>query len=338
LSDTDLSGTILSQASLDSVDLTGSNITAEQLSEAAVVTGVNLAGMNLAGAVFSGVDFSSANLVGTDLSEADFHGAVLSNADLTGADLSGSELTVAQLSSAASLQSISLPGFNFSKADLSTWDLQGADLSGADFNGADLSYAVLSQTVLTGADFNNAILNSANLFHAEGFTVGMMESAARTTNAQFQPPEEFFEQAGLVCFGNPISQAFEGREGYHPALVLHDQDYYTISPSDHPLWIDYIEIIACASTYENLVQTCGNYYYTDTGEAAPDIDRIRYEVTVNVYYAKTGELLATQEFKGTDPRYCQQSEEGWTTEIYGDPVDTQTVVDWVLQFITEAFP
>jgi uncharacterized protein YjbI with pentapeptide repeats len=346
LSNTNLSGTNFSEVSLKSANLSGSNITPEQLTSSGTLTYIRLEGLDLSGANFSDLDLSFTSFFNTNLSLVNFQDANLTYANFEGANLTDSHLTFEQFISAKTYKGLILPKYDFSSRNLSRLNLESADLTQSIFRNANLRSTTFSHAILTDADFHGAILDSANLSQVTGFTPAMLESAASTTNVFLQSQEELLETAGQVCFGQTFAQAIEGKPDFQPTLILWDQQFFRITPEGSLPWINYLVNIACVSSSEKVIQRCTDYYYQGTNDPSPDIERVRYEINVNIFKTRTGELLATKLFKGKDPRYCQNTEnynqltykDSNTVSLYGDEVDHQLVDDWIFQTIFNPSP
>jgi len=69
---------------------------------------------------------------------------------------------------------------------------------------------------------------------------------------------------------------------------------------------------------------------------APNIRRIQWQVTIDIYQALTGDLLTSHVVQGSLPRNCQYRED--TSVIYGGSVDEQDVFDWISTYITDVLP
>jgi uncharacterized protein YjbI with pentapeptide repeats len=370
-SDVDLSGANLAGANLSNVNFRNANLTTASLAGAdltnaklvgavlrrTILKNANLSGADLSGQDFSemdlsGVNFTGADLTGCNLSAVDLSKAVLDQAVLVGvnlsrADLAGRDFHGSNLSE-ANLAGVNLANANLNRVNLSRANLRGADLSSADLIGADLSRADLSQTNLRAANLSEAnlsgaILDEAILYDAAGITDAMLSQVASLRKAQFDPPQTIYETASGVCEGQSVERAaaYKGGGGLHPIVAFEDfGGYYSAHsiqdkiPSEWlPPGVRFLELVACISHQQRIIEVCGPYYYP-SGERASDITRYRHQVRVRLLTAQTGRLVAERTFYGSYPRACEQTERAGTIAIYGSSVAPADVINWLKGYVS----
>jgi uncharacterized protein YjbI with pentapeptide repeats len=353
LSDSNLSGTIFQGAILRRTNLAGSTIMAEQLKQASQISGINLSGVNFDHAIFAGLDLSDANferaiLTNANLSEVSFKGA-----NLAYADLSGSNITSAQLKQAGRLTGVILNGYDLRGANLSFVDLTKADLSRTLLSDANLSSAILTEANLSGVDLRSSILNNANLdganlndanlsgaslndaslIGATDLTPELLRSARNYKDVRVQTDDDIYQTLQSICNGRGIPDAPaypSGTSVMSTAILWNRAEFFW--PNDIPWWINFLELVACVQEDERVIQVCTNYYYVDRpSERAPDIERIRYEISARIVSVQTGTSVDSKVFRGSTPRACRDREPVGIT-LYGDPIDENEVYNWIYAF------
>ena len=148
---------------------------------------------------------------------------------------------------------------------------------------------------------------------------------------------EIAEMASDVCSGvsQPEASEYSRYESdIHPLVIVSEDGaihYWTdYIPVDWlPFTTEDLELVACASNQEKqVIQVC-QYYYTGTGATAPSITRYRYEMTVNLYAAHTGNLVGSTTLRGSSPDSCPYTTSSSTTQITGNYVSMDDFRTWI---------
>jgi uncharacterized protein YjbI with pentapeptide repeats len=342
LSDSNLAGADLTRARLDDADLTGADLTGAVLDDAdlrrtdatnAVFTEAVLTDARLGEGTFTGAQFDRAQMDGTDLSDATADGAVFTGAQAPDAQLRRSTLTGAQF------DGVDLSGAGFVRADLTAANLTGADLSGV-----RLEEAVVTEANFTGATLRDAWLTGIvglegpQLAAALGTTEDQIPEALLRANVRFETPERMATESAVARDGLPVPFAagYQPGPGYHPAVVL-DADSDQIADWADALGVSpglsFTELVVVPAEEERVLQVCE--YWLESGVPALPITRLDHVTTVTIVDAATGDIVAMQEFVGSEPRAClaemPASLQG--SRFVGDPAPTSEIVTWVNGFV-----
>ena len=332
-----LSNTLLLTANLSGLDLRSVDLSGADLTDA-ILSGANLSGNNLRGIRFGAanlrnVNFQETNLSGADLSRADLKGANFSGANLSYANLAGVDLSSLDLSHA------NLEGAILSGANLSNANLQGANAAHANLESANLRSANFREANLSGASIAGAVLDYGDFRNAYGLTDEMLDTAGSLVNGTLlEPRSDILAKLGDVCRGESIERAANYQEGKGNLMVLlsstGERHPWTDEIPDtwEPTGIRFAQLVVCAEEpHTVLIETCGPYF-TLTGQRAPDINRYRYQMRVQIYIARTGKLLASTTLYGNAPRECRPIEKYGLTTLVGDPIPFSRLHEWLRRY------
>ncbi len=141
-------------------------------------------------------------------------------------------------------------------------------------------------------------------------------------------------QAGLagVCGGVGIAEAAEytGGPGIHPTVLLNDAGTRHSWSGQMGGWgptnLAETQLVLCVSEQREVqIEEC---QYN-----GPNIFRFRYFVEVRLHVAQTGQVLASTQLWGSEPRNCRQSEPWSLVRLAGGGVSFSTLQTWMQPYI-----
>jgi len=245
---------------------------------------------------------------------------------------------------------VDLHGADLSGADLFKANLTGANLSGAKLKNANLRKTILARADLTGADLEGAILNQTDLTDAIGITdetlaqtlgvsIEQLASALIQKKIRLEQREHIMSSLKNICLGqgNEEACAYSPDESFHPVILLdsrgerHTWSLKIKKLNWEPMALRFCQLVAVVGEEEAVaIQTCK---YTVGGMPAPPITRYQYKLEVRLFCAKTGQLIASQEFFGGYPRPCPKKAPVEQTSIYGGHVGFEDLEEWLRNFV-----
>ena len=292
------------------------------------LSSINLVGKDLHGADLSGANLRyalamEANLREVKLINSDLRNADLRQADLTGADLSGAILT--GVAAGADIREV-----NLTDANLSGVDLTGLSLCGADLTGAKLDGVVLENTDLAGViGITDDILASVL-----EISVDELSCVLTQRNIRLETRESIMKSLKDVCLGIGVDEAcaYTTDDDFHSILLLdsqgglHDWSDYFIEKWE-PMALRFCELVVFVEKQEAVsIETCPYIL-------GSPITRYQYHMNVRLYFAKTGELFASETFIGEQPHPCPSSAPREQTTIYGERVSFKVLEDWLADLV-----
>ncbi len=117
----------------------------------------------------------------------------------------------------------------------------------------------------------------------------------------------------------------------HPLVILRENgDRHPwdgeLSQSWFPASATETQLVACVGEPKEVSVEICQY-------DGPDITRYRYQTRVQLFEARSAELVVDQTFMGSMPRECGSSEDYDLTEIYGNEVTYDEVEAWLQQYV-----
>lgn len=118
-----------------------------------------------------------------------------------------------------------------------------------------------------------------------------------------------------------------------------DLSAYYIRTEDYPeAWraaeLEQAALVACVSANSYVVEECA---YTLEDNKPATLQRIQLTALVNVYAARTGQLVAQDELLGSEPRACQDQEQFMgdllVLTVTGEAVTSQAIANWLQPFV-----
>lgn len=148
-------------------------------------------------------------------------------------------------------------------------------------------------------------------------------------------------EVASACSGRGVVAAAAYREGPgpHPVEILHFGRriwdpvipatwYSRIPESWPPASVEETELVACVDPVEKYVIEICQY------RGGPDITRYGYRLQVTLVTARTGEIVASETFKGEPPRQCKQFEDSSVGKLTGNKlVDPDEVWQWLGEYV-----
>jgi hypothetical protein len=215
-------------------------------------------------------------------------------------------------------------------------NMSGANLYAATLDNANLEGASLIGASLVDVSFTNAILDQADLTDAEGVTDDLLANLASWSNTRLDSEEAILAAFSSICNqGGGVEEAaqFASGAGIRPVILTTDSgqphDWYKDLPDTYkPLAIRLTQLIVCIDPEKEVkIQTCP---YID----GPDIERYQYQVRVRLIRARSGQVVAVKELRGTAPRACEQKEFVSTVRLDGSHVAYSELADWIMTYIS----
>jgi hypothetical protein len=171
----------------------------------------------------------------------------------------------------------------------------------------------------------------------------------RQASQDVKAMEDEFGSLRAVCEGGSVDSAavYAAGSGVHPtmgfelkygdSLVLRE----SIIPEEaRPEMLGETELVLYVGEQEEmLVESCE---YFPMGENEDEeklaiIERYAYEREVTLIEARTGEVVAQETLRGTEPDECPEearfSDEGETKTEYGGTVSDEDVLEWVRSYV-----
>lgn len=179
----------------------------------------------------------------------------------------------------------------------------------------------------------------------------MIQGAAEApTKATEQASFDSVKPLKELCTGDAagLANAAEYAPGGGPNRVVvfrsnltgaTDLSSFYIRTEDYPeAWraaeLEQAALVACVSANSYVVEECS---YTLEGNQAGVLQRIQLTALVNVYAARTGELVGQKELIGTEPRACQDTEQFigdlLVLTVTGEAVSTQAITAWLGDYV-----
>lgn len=296
----------------------------------AVLDDAEFWGGDAAGAIFdraslNGGHFQDINLAGASFRDASLVGrGIYGGTDLTGADLSGANLEESDFAKVTAVGA-TFDGASFGRAEFSDSNFETASFVGATFESAVFETTATTsgpdpRNTLTGAVLTGATLDGTNFSGAVGVTDSMLADALGV------PPEDLLAALAAsrvllesestitdalvdACDGQVVAEAapYDADGRFHPLVAtVGDEELSTMIKSQgwRPPALRYAELVACAEPLEQvIVRDCG-LYSGRSGLATVylTVDRL----TISVFEARSGELLAQREFDGVPRKRCPE--------------------------------
>lgn len=141
-------------------------------------------------------------------------------------------------------------------------------------------------------------------------------------------------QAGLagVCGGVGIPEAAEyvGGPGIHPTVLLNDAGQQHSWSGRMGGWgptnLADTQLVLCVTEQREVqIEEC---YYN-----GPNIFRYRYYMDVRLHVARTGQVLASTQIWGTEPRHCRPTEPWSLVRLPGGAVPFSDLQAWMQPFV-----
>lgn len=255
---------------------------------------------------------------GASLVDADLRYADLSGRDLQGADLSGADLTGATLS-----------GANLRQAKLSNANLEGADLRRADLTGA-----VLDGLTLENTDLSDSMgITDDILANSLSVSIDELPGVLSQRNIRLQSRDDIIESLKDVRLGEAAVGAgpYAPNGDFHPVVLLDGNGEFHSWSDDMGGWeamaLRFAELVLFVDEQERvLMQTC-QYQLGGTWT------RYEYEMKVDLFSAKTGELVASVTVVGEPPDPCPEIKETGHGESIGERVVIEDLQLWLAEFV-----
>ncbi len=146
-------------------------------------------------------------------------------------------------------------------------------------------------------------------------------------------PRSIIRQASsMVCRGeaNPEAATCAGTSP-HPLVILRENgDRHQWDGEQSQSWFPAsateTQLVACVGEPVEVIEEVCQY-------DGPDITRYRYQTRVQLFEARSAELVFEQTFIGSMPRECGSSEDYDLTEIHGNEVTYDEVEAWLQQYV-----
>jgi hypothetical protein len=121
---------------------------------------------------------------------------------------------------------------------------------------------------------------------------------------------------------HPVEVLYFGRRIWNPMIPT--TWYSPIPESWRPASVEETELVACVDSVEKYVIEICQY------RGGPDITRYGYRRQVTLVTARTGEVVASETFRGEPPRQCNQFEDSSIGKLTGSKlVDPDEVWQWL---------
>jgi hypothetical protein len=201
------------------------------------------------------------------------------------------------------------------------------------------------RVILAGAIIGGVLLCSALILG--GLAVqGAAEAPERATQqASFDSVKPLKE----LCAGGGGSAAaanYAPGAGPHRLVVFRsniagsaDLSTFYIRTEDYPeAWraavVEEAALVACVHTGSYTVEECA---YTLEDNKAAMLQRVQLTAQINLYAARTGQLVGQGELAGTEPRACQDTEQFvgdlLVATAIGEAVTPEAIADWLSEYV-----
>jgi hypothetical protein len=173
-----------------------------------------------------------------------------------------------------------------------------------------------------GLRVNEMVQAAVSLF----ITVGISTFIILTSQVEIDP----------ACYGQGVVASATYSEGQvpHPVEIVHygRRIWYWrwfLPGSWLPASVEETELVACVGPVEEyVIETC-QYY-------GSSVTRYGYKRQVVLRTAKTGEIVASETFRGESPSRCKQTEESSTTKLKGSRwINPNELREWLREYVEE---
>lgn len=146
--------------------------------------------------------------------------------------------------------------------------------------------------------------------------------------------------------GNPAAANYTPGAGPHRLVVFRsniagstDLSTFYNRTEDYPeAWraavLEEAALVACVHAGSYIVEQCA---YTLQDNQAATLQRVQLAATINVYAARTGELVGQTELPGTEPRACLDTEQFvgglLTATVTGEAVTPEAIAEWLREYV-----
>lgn len=255
-------------------------------------------GQSLRSERFINEDLAGVSFAGADLRDATFRGSLLTGANFDGADLTDAKFVRAE-ANGASFRGAKLSGTRFTYAYIRNIDLQDAKIDHVDFSRASTPMSV--ETV-------------AEAFSAHGAALGR---ALYVDRVRVDDPSDYYRKLAAVCRGAgslPEAAAYDSSASFSPMVMTFlGEGPWNWGNHETKTWkpmsMRYLQLIACVKDMQPVrVASCGTY---SGGGTTHELWRGQDRVRLSIVAARTGQVLSTQEVRGSLPEICPYTVSFW---------------------------
>jgi hypothetical protein len=148
-----------------------------------------------------------------------------------------------------------------------------------------------------------------------------------------------------ACFGSPVpdAAAYAATSGIHPAVGMklygtHYSTYnYPLPDNAVAASVSDAQVVFCLGDQEKVLLESCPYEYDSSGTPTHVVERSQYELTIKLFEAKTGILIAEETLIGKAPRKCLDeqffSRRNKIITIDGEEVSDADIQAWLRPYI-----